>query len=216
MGLAIKKPKQTRPLASVINFKSNRTKQAITDLAPYKKILDQPGNPILLADGTFMDMLNLPGKDLDFLNKDGQNGALDILRDFHRLLTVYTPDFDIKVSQMPAETKKQQAAWATQLATIDNDLRQDNTQRQYNQLLMRRQWIIDEINYAKTHVASIRHQDYTIFLYAETLAELTRYRNKFIAESHMAFDPKPISLIRKKAILYQINNPGDNIKLEEK
>ncbi|MFH0349141.1 hypothetical protein ACG92U_02570 [Leuconostoc citreum] len=111
MGIKTNQNKKPRGLTVVKQALNNRKPIPIFFALPYKDILNKKGHPILLADDTYADMLNLPGKDLDFLNAEGDKSSNAIIADFHQLLSVYVEDFDIFVSQLPADTRIQQVSW---------------------------------------------------------------------------------------------------------
>lgn len=217
MGIQIQQKKSKNSLSAITIFKSNRVKKPSYMILPYKDILeDKPGQPILLTDDTYADMLNLPGKDLDFLNTDGDNSASEIIGAFHALLSTYTESFDIKVSQLPADTRVQQGAWGQELVIVESQLQQlPPDTREYAQLLGMRQFILHEINLEKNVVGDIKHQEYTAVIYGKTIPALEKNRRDFIAQSGAAFTPEQVTLERKKMILYQINNPGENLELED-
>lgn len=217
MGIKTNQNKKPRGLTVVKQALNNRKPIPIFFALPYKDILNKKGHPILLADDTYADMLNLPGKDLDFLNAEGDKSSNAIIADFHQLLSVYVEDFDIFVSQLPADTRIQQVSWGKEIVKVESQL--NNAQldeRQYQQLLMMRQTILQEISIEKNVVGDIKHQEYTAVIYGQTIAALDRNRRDFITHAGMAFTPEPVSLARKKMVMYQINNPGETLELEEK
>ncbi|CUW11300.1 hypothetical protein [Leuconostoc gasicomitatum] len=218
MGIQVTPLKKNIGLANFSVDRSGRKKQPNYLLLPYTDILEKKkGQPIHLKDGTYADMLNLPGKDLDFLNADGDNSASEIIGAFHVLLTTFVEDFDIKISQLPADTRMQQSAWGQELVRVEAQLQQlPSDSRQYAQLVSMRQFILREINLEKNVVGDIKHQEYTAVIYGKTIPALDKNRRDFIAQSGAAFSPEPVTLERKKMILYQINNPGENLELEEK
>lgn len=218
MGIQVLQAKQKLGLGTFTIDQKGRKKQPNYTLLPYKDVLEnKKGQPILLQDGTYADMLNLPGKDLDFLNADGDNSASEIIGAFHLLLTTFVEDFDIKISQLPADTRMQQGAWGQELVRVEARLQKlPSNSRQYAQLVTMRQYILREINLEKNVVGDIKHQEYTAVVYGKTLPALEKSRRDFIAQSGAAFTPEPVTLERKKMILYQINNPGENLELEEK
>ena len=218
MGIQVQQIKPKNSLSSITIFKSHRIKKPNYLIFPYKDILEnKPGQPILLADDTYADMLNLPVNDLDFLNADGDNSASEIIGAFHALLSTYTESFDIKVSQLPADTRVQQGAWGQELVRVESQLQQLATDsREYAQLLQMRYFILREINLEKNVVSDIKHQEYTAVIYGKSLPALEKNRRDFMAQSGAAFTPEQMTLERKKMILYQINNPGENLELEEK
>ena len=150
MGIKAKQAQKGKGLTVVKQALDNRKPIPIYFALPYKDILNKKGHPILLADDTYADMLNLPGKDLDFLNAEGDKSSNAIIADFHQLLSVYVEDFDIFVSQLPADTRIQQASWGQELVRVESQLNSvDLDDRHYQQLLMMRQTILQEINIEK-------------------------------------------------------------------
>ena len=217
MGLKTTKQKRSLNLTYVKNKIESHQPIPVYLFLPYKDILNRKGQPILLQDDTYADLLNLPGKDLDFLDSDGINSSKSIIADFHKLLSTYLEDFDIKISQLPADTRTQQASWGKELIKVETQMGVKNLdERHYNQLLQMRQTILREISLEKDVVSDIKHQEYTAVIYGKTLAALEKNRRDFIANAGLAFTPEPVSLERKKLVLYQINNPGENLELEEK
>lgn len=217
MGIKTKKQNQNQPLTAIKNKIEARRPIPIWNFLPYKDILNRKGHPILLADDTYADLLNLPGKDLDFLDAEGANSSKSIIADFHVLLSTYLEDFDIKIIQLPADTRIQQASWGKELVKIERALtNQALDERHYNQLVQMRQTVLREISMEKDVVGDIKHQEYTAVIYGKTLATLEKNRRDFIAHAGLAFTPEPVTLERKKLVLYQINNPGETLELEEK
>lgn len=217
MGLKTQKQKHTLNLKAAKNKMSSRLPIPVYHFLPYKDILNRKGYPILLQDDTYADLLNLPGKDLDFLDAEGANSSKSIIADFHTLLSTYLEDFDIKISQLPADTRVQQATWGKELIKVEAQMSDDSLdERHYNQLLQMRQTILREISLEKDVVSDIKHQEYTAVIYGKTLAALEKNRRDFIANAGLAFTPEPVTLERKKMVLYQINNPGETLELEEK
>jgi hypothetical protein len=209
--MALTKPKARRlSLAKMKVIWSRRLQEPIWQIVPYKRILmTNKHHPIILQDDTYLDMLNIPGKDLDFISSEGVNSDKTVIEAFHRFLTIYVPDFDIIVSQLPADTKTQQSAWSGHLAEIDDELRITDDQRRYDQLLQQRRYVLMQIETDKNVVEKITHQEYTAFIYADSLKKLDQNRLMFLKEGGQAFQAQTVSVKRKQMILYQINNPAD-------
>lgn len=215
MALKNKNQKRVNNFSKIIQKRSNRKPVPIWKFLPYKKILSQRPNYLLLADDTYLEMMNLPGKDLDFLNADGFDGSNQIIVDFYALLSAYTPDFDILISQLPADTRVQQSAWGQRLNEIEKELSQRISDQRRTQLIAARNWANSEIQTDINIVSQVTHQEYTLFLYGETIKQLEERKRLFLSLSRTAFTPAPISVERKEMILRQINNPGDRLELEE-
>ncbi|MCK8605729.1 hypothetical protein LNP18_06375 [Leuconostoc citreum] len=216
MGIQKKKQPKKTFLSTIRNRVVSRRPIPVPFFLPYKDILNRKGHPILLHDDTYADLLNLPGKDLDFLDSDGINSAKSIISDFHMFLSVYLEDFDIIIIQLPADTRVQQSSWGQEVVRIDQELNQNNlSDRHRQQLLQMRRMILREISLEKDVVGDIKHQEYTAVIYGKTLSALEKNRRDFIDHTGLAFTPEPVSLERKKLVMYQINNPGETLELEE-
>ena len=218
MGIKKAKQNQVRTMTYIKNKIAAKRPIAIPYFLPYKDIIvKRKGEPILLQDHTYADLLNLPGKDLDFLDSEGINSSKSIISDFHLLLSVYLEDFEIKIIQLPADTRVQQASWGQELVRIDAQLADTKQSEQhYQQLLQLRRTVLREISIEKDVVSDIKHQEYTAVIYGKTIAALEKNKRDFIEHAGLAFTPEPVSLERKKMVLYQINNPGETLELEEK
>lgn len=215
MALKNKNQKKVNNFSKIIQKRSNRKPVPIWNFLPYKRILPQRPHYLLLADDTYLEMMNLPGKDLDFLNADGFDGSNQTIIDFYALLSAYTPDFDILISQLPADTRVQQSAWGQRLNEIETELAQAQTDQRRTQLIAARNWATAEIKTDINIVSQVTHQEYTLFLYGETIKQLDERKRLFLSLCRKAFTPNSISVERKEMILQQINNPGDRLEVEE-
>lgn len=89
MGIKKSKQSQVKSMTYIKNKIAAKRPIAIPYFLPYKDIIvKRKGEPILLQDNTYADLLNLPGKDLDFLDSEGINSSKSIISDFHLLLSV--------------------------------------------------------------------------------------------------------------------------------
>ncbi|CAK1253719.1 hypothetical protein [Fructobacillus tropaeoli] len=215
MALKNTNKQKTRNLTKIIQKRSDRKPVSVWDFLPYKKFLVQRPNYLLLADDTYLEMMNLPGKDLDFLNADGFDGSNQTIIDFYALLSAYTPDFDILISQLPADTKLQQSAWGQRLNDIEAELMQPISDQRRTQLIAARNWATAEIQTDMNIVSQVTHQEYTLFLYGDTIKQLDERKQLFLSLSRSAFTPTTINVERKEMILRQINNPGERLELED-
>lgn len=215
MALKNKDQKRTSNFSKIIRKRSDRHPVPIWNFLPYKKILSQRPNYLLLADDTYLEMMNLPGKDLDFLNADGFDGSNQTIIDYYALLSAYTADFDILISQLPADTRLQQSAWGQRLNEIESELMQPISDQKRTQLIAARNWASSEMKTDLNIVSQVTHQEYTLFLYGDTIKQLDERKQMFLNLSRSAFTPTSINVERKEMILRQINNPGDRLELEE-
>lgn len=185
------------------------------DLLPYKRrVLDKKGHTNILElteDRGFAALLNIPGKDLDFMAADGEYGAGTIIQGFHHLLNVYVPDWSAIITQLPADTTKIQVSWNNELALIEQQVAGVKDERIYNQLMARRELCEHQINVAKNVASQMKHQEYTGIVYGTSLSDVIENQRNFIQQGGSAVAATPLSGERVEQILKLLNDPTTDI-----
>lgn len=221
MGLD-KKNKQTilakksvEALQNVQIRTKRRKKLSIVDMIGYSKFVGKDNllelrdpkdaaNPEVIG---YMDMITIIGKDLNFLDDSNGSEDIDIIRGFYELLSSYVDDWDSIVSQMPADTSIQQAAWATNLDAISKEMGETTDSQRYQQLQARYQLTLNEMEMDKVIVDKVTHQTYVAFIYGNTKGETRRLVKEFKALGGNSVVTEKMPLIRKEMMLKLFNNP---------
>ncbi|MFH7316281.1 hypothetical protein ACHWP0_07800 [Weissella cibaria] len=193
----------------------SRPKVDALSLFPYKRfegednllaLVDETG-----ADAGYMDMLTIIGKDLDFVYGVNSEGASAIIRDYHLLLNTYTTDFDIVITQMPAETSTQQRAWVAQRDLISQQIAMERDTRKYKQLQVRYQIVERQLAALRNVADKVKHQAYTAFIHGDSPAELRLNREIFMSSGGRAITTKTMSLEKKKLMLSIMEDPTQQL-----
>ncbi|MBS0949217.1 hypothetical protein JK159_02315 [Weissella minor] len=161
----------------------------------------------------YLDMVTILGKDLDFVYGQGSDGASQIIRDYNSFLRSYLMDFDILITQMPADTQDQQSSWAFELAKLENELRHyEKGSRAYDQGLIRRKELKRQLGRARFVQNNIEHEAYTAFIYGETEKETRRLREQFKHTGGSALDTRKMEREQKEYILAVLQDPTRQLK----
>ncbi|MCS9992733.1 hypothetical protein EFL69_06520 [Weissella confusa] len=208
--------KKREPIFSKVKLAElSRPKVDALSLFPYKRfegednllaLVDETG-----ADAGYMDMLTIIGKDLDFVYGVNSEGASAIIRDYHLLLNTYTTDFDIVITQMPAETSTQQRAWVAQRDIISQQIATERDTRKYKQLQVRYQIVERQLAALRYVADKVKHQAYTAFIYGDSPAELRLNRDIFMSSGGRAIKTKTMSLEKKKLMLSIMEDPTQQL-----
>lgn len=208
--------KQREPLFSNVKLAElSRPKVDALTLFPYKRfegddnllaLVDETG-----ADAGYMDMLTIIGKDLDFVYGANSEGASAIIRDYHLLLNTYTTDFDIVITQIPAETATQQRAWVAQRDRIAAEISVERDPRKYKLLQVRYQLVERQLAALRRVADKVKHQAYTVFIYGDSVAETRLNRDIFMSSGGRAMTTKKMSLEKKKLMLSILEDPTQQL-----
>lgn len=214
MALSTKKEKQklSKTIGDVFSTVRKREEFDFTNFFTAKRLV-KPENLLELKDDMgFVAFLNIPGKDLDFINSDGDNGAAEVIRKYHYFLNVYLDDWDVIISQLPADTTQQQISWADNVDKINIEMAFEyDDPRKYDQILARRKFSENQIYINRGAGEIITHQDYTALIHGKTITETMELREKFIEVGGAALNPTPLSTERIEMLIKLINDPVQNI-----
>lgn len=165
----------------------------------------------------YMDMVTILGKDLDFIYGAGSEGASTILKDYHLLLKVFLSDFDILITQMPADTGKQQVSWSNMLGKLEQELRTlDPKTNAYEQALIRRDLLRTQLRNIRDVEHKVMHEAYTAFIYGKTEQETRRNRDTFRNVGGTALETRLMQRKQKEYILEVLLDPTRQLKGETK
>lgn len=211
MSFKQKKPKKTLSISKMAE--TVRPKVPLLEILPFKHF-EGTDNLLVLADdtgkdGSYLDMLTIIGKDLDFVYGANSEGAGRIIWDYHMLLNVYTTDFDILITQISAETVVQQQAW---LANRDRiAMAQETDTCRYRQLQIQYELTDRQIKNLRHVAEKVKHQSYTAFIYGDNTAEARLNRDIFMNSGGQAITTKKMSLEKKKTMLSILQDPTQQL-----
>lgn len=203
-------------------FKDIQMKRPVNKLTAFLRWKGFEGTDDLLvlsdANGDttgYLEMITIYGKDLDFVYGKGSAGASQIIQDYHSFLRTYLEDFDILITQMPADARVQTTSWSNELAKIEQEMGATSPQnKRYKQLLMRHKIVKTELNHTRFVEQNLSHEAYTAFVYGETKAEVRQQRQAFMNSGGTALSTSLMTRKQKEFILSIMMDPTIQLKGE--
>ncbi|TLQ49495.1 hypothetical protein FEZ33_00470 [Ruoffia tabacinasalis] len=174
------------------NQKTKSQKNLTTlDLLPYKTVVGED-NVLQLNEG-FMDILELKGYNMAGMDNED---LLHVIYQYESLVKMYVFPFKLITLYSPLDTSAQQKYYL--------DLINETTNLKHKKLLMETyyemKWFQNN-NYNK---------EFYFMIYADTLEELRECRNDFM-QYKGDLSVGRITLEKKRAILFKLNNPTSKI-----
>lgn len=178
-------------------------------IAPYKKIMDNRGRYIELAnDRGYLQLLEIQGKDI--LNLGHEEQQITLLN-YHNWLIQFQYDLEIYSTKLPTDTTRQVRYLTSCLNRTKAKLKKTNNQRVRAQLQDQKQILEQNIKTELMIQKQIYNSEFILFLYGKTVRELDDLVAKAMSYGNQDFVPKVISRIKKEQILEQINNMNEKI-----
>ena len=178
-------------------------------IAPYKKIMDNRGRYIELAnDRGDLQLLEIQGKDI--LNLGHEEQQITLLN-YHNWLIQFQYDLEIYSTKLPTDTTRQVRYLTSCLNRTKAKLKKTNNQRIRAQLQDQKQILEQNIKTELMIQKQIYNSEFILFLYGKTVKELDDLVSKAMSYGNQDFVPKVISRSKKEQILEQINNMNEKI-----
>ena len=178
-------------------------------IAPYKKIMDNRGRYIELAnDRGYLQLLEIQGKDI--LNLGHEEQQITLLN-YHNWLIQFQYDLEIYSTKLPTDTTRQVRYLTSCLNRTKAKLKKTNNQRIRAQLQDQKQILEQNIKTELMIQKQIYNSEFILFLYGKTVKELDDLVSKAMSYGNQDFVPKVISRSKKEQILEQINNMNEKI-----
>ncbi|WP_413628342.1 hypothetical protein R4B61_07480 (plasmid) [Fructilactobacillus vespulae] len=178
-------------------------KRTIIDLMGYKKITSDNHHYLCLKDGTYCNLLKVPGIGLDsYPNSE----YMDITDGFTSFLRQYVYDITFITTQFPASTQEQQIYWNQKLFKAQSDLQKTRDQKERTKLQIKIRYIKESLSVTRNVEQQLENQEYIVLIFAKNPRELNmkcqdikQYGGKYIQFQDM-------DLKRKQQLLFKINN----------
>lgn len=176
-----------------------------------KQLLDNQKHDIALKDDYYMQLLEIPGKDLPSLS---QNEVARTLFNFEVWLSTFSSDFHIEATKLPVNTDPQIQHLQKCLSDLRFEMRNCSPDsRRYQQLLDREQRLILEIFEEETLSKSDKmyNMEFLLWLIADTTSELDDMVYRAKTSGNNDFLPTEISPKKKTQVLSQFYNMNDKL-----
>lgn len=178
-------------------------------IVPYKKIMNNRNQYIELSgDYGYLQLLEIPGKDITNLGKDEQQS---ILLNYHTWLVQFQYDFEIYTTKLPTDTKRQVAYLNSCLNLVRSQLKKTADPRLQAQLRDKKNILEQSIKTEVLIQKQIYNSEFILFLYGKTVKELDDIVSKAMNYGNQDFVPKMITREKKEKILEQINNMNEKV-----
>lgn len=215
--MAIKQPQtqslEKRPLGRMQDKKKEKQEyfdlNSCVELLDVKSIIDNRQAYIQLVDYGYLQLMEIPGKDLGSLSYNEIRRTID---NFEKWLTDFNTDIQIETTTLPTNTDSQIMDLRHHLSLVRQEkakLLPDS--RRYLQLLDRENWLRNEIQVEENIQQEIYNTEFILWLFAPTTTELDDLVRKAKSYGNNDFVPRDITRIKKEQIIKQFNNMNEKV-----
>ncbi|HEL1185615.1 TPA: hypothetical protein TVL10_000335 [Streptococcus equi subsp. zooepidemicus] len=215
--MAIKQPQtqslEKRPLGRKQDKKKEKQEyfdlNSCVELLDVKSIIDNRQAYIQLVDYGYLQLMEIPGKDLGSLSYNEIKRTID---NFEKWLTDFNTDIQIETTTLPTNTDSQIMDLRHHLSLVRQEkakLLPDS--RRYLQLLDRENWLRNEIQVEENIQQEIYNTEFILWLFAPTTTELDDLVQKAKSYGNNDFVPRDITRIKKEQIIKQFNNMNEKV-----
>ncbi|MEY8436103.1 hypothetical protein AALA56_10015 [Streptococcus hyointestinalis] len=179
------------------------------ELLDVKAIIDNRQAYIKLVDYGYLQLMEIPGKDLGSLSYNEIRRTLD---NFETWITQFNTNVQIETTTLPTNTDTQIADLRHHLSLVRQEkakLLSDS--RRYLQLLDREQLLIQEIQVEESIQQEIYNTEFILWLFAPTTTELDELVRKAKSYGNNDFVPQEITKFKKEQIIKQFNNMNEKV-----
>lgn len=179
------------------------------DLIDTKSILNTKDEHIALVDNGYLQLLEIPGKDIGSLS---HNEILRTIYNFEKWLTDFNSNIQIETTTLPTNTDSQIADMKRWLMIVrDKKSQAELGSNTYYQLEDREYRLLDSIQTEENIQKEIYNAEFILWLFAPTTTELDDLVRKAQSYGNNDFVPQKISRRKKEQILKQYNNMNEKI-----
>lgn len=179
------------------------------ELLAVKRILSQPPHYIQLKDDTYLELMEISGKDLDYLS---ESEVRRTLMNFETWLANVHTDIQIETTRLPTNTDPQIAHLSHHLEAVKMELgRPSLSDRRQKQLGDRKALLETKIRIEEQIKQEIYNAEFILWLFAPTITDMDTIVRKVQTSGNQDFVPEPIRLEKKKQLLTQFYNMLDSL-----
>lgn len=207
------RPNAKRPLGrKQENKKGNQEYfdlHSCVELLDVKSIIDNRQAYIQLVDYGYLQLMEIPGKDLGSLSYNEIRRTID---NFEKWLTDFNTDIQIETTTLPTNTDTQMMDLRHHLSLVRQEkakLLPDS--RRYLQLHDREMILINELQVEESIQQEIYNTEFILWLFAPTMSELDDLVRKAKSYGNNDFVPQEITRIKKEQIIKQFNNMNEKV-----
>lgn len=174
-----------------------------------KAIMTTRKGYIDLVDNGYLQLMEIPGTDLDSLS---EKETLRVLLNYRLWLTRFTPDFQIETTTLPTNTDPQIKHLRQLLADVRQKLKAASEGSQaYLQLKDREEGLKVRIQVEQVIRKENYNHEYILWLWGETTEKLDEVVSKAKRYGNSGFMPREIPSWKKFQIIKQYNNMNEKV-----
>lgn len=179
------------------------------ELLDVKSIIDNRQAYIQLVDYGYLQLMEIPGKDLGSLSYNEIRRTID---NFEKWLTDFNTDIQIETTTLPTNTDTQIMDLRHHLSLVRQEKAKSlPNSRRYLQLLDREALLINEIQVEESIQQEIYNTEFILWLFAPTTTELDDLVRKAKSYGNNDFVPQEITRVKKEQIIKQFNNMNEKV-----
>ncbi|HHT7812897.1 hypothetical protein [Streptococcus suis] len=179
------------------------------ELLDVKAIIDNREAYIQLVDDGYLQLMEIPGKDLDSLSYNEIRRTID---NFEKWLTNFRTDIQIETTRLPTNTDTQIMDLRHHLSLVRQEkARLLPDSRRYLQLLDREALLLNEIQVEESIRQEIYNTEFVLWLFAPTTTELDELVRKAKTYGNNDFVPQEMTRVKKEQIIKQYNNMNEKV-----
>lgn len=215
--MALKKQMQNEPILKKRLGKKEELYQpkrfgltkSTLELIAIKRILPHPPHYIQLKDDTYLELMEISGKDLDYLS---ESEVRRTLLNFETWLTNVYADIQVEATRLPTNTDPQIAHLRHHLEEVKMELGQANlSERRQKQLVDRQTLLETKIRIEEQIKQEIYNAEFILWLFAPTITDMDTIVRKVQTSGNQDLVPESIRLEKKKQLLTQFYNLLDSL-----
>lgn len=179
------------------------------ELLDVKSIIDNRQAYIQLVAYGYLQLMEIPGKDLGSLSYNEIRRTID---NFEKWLTDFNTDIQIETTTLPTNTDTQIMDLRHHLSLVRQEKAKSSPDsRRYLQLQDRETLLINEIQIEESIQQEIYNTEFILWLFAPTTTELDNLVRKAKSYGNNDFLPREITRIKKEQIIKQFNNMNEKV-----
>ncbi|GAA0059481.1 hypothetical protein QLT07_06060 [Streptococcus equi subsp. zooepidemicus] len=179
------------------------------ELLDVKAIIDNRQAYIQLVDYGYLQLMEIPGKDLGSLSYNEIRRTID---NFEKWLTDFNTDIQIETTTLPTNTDTQIMDLRHHLSLVRQEMAKllpDS--RRYKQLHDRELLLRNDIQVEESIQQEIYNTEFILWLFAPTTTELDELVRKAKSYGNNDFVPQEITKVKKEQIIKQFNNMNEKV-----
>lgn len=184
---------------------------SMINLFNYKALTDDPDHLLVAKDKNdgYIDLLQIQGHGLGSLTYDQQSL---VLQDYHRFLQVFLADHKYIITPFPIDASDQKSFWGRRYIKVSNQIRHENNPIKQKQLQTQLRYIQTKQKLNLWVESNLRSEEFFMVLFGKTKQQVRERRETAINSGGVALIMSPLTLEKKKEILFRINNLNTEVK----